>query len=262
MLSDTEFLRYSRQLMLPMCAEQGIHKLKQSRVVIVGAGGLGSIAAPYLAGAGVGCIRVYDDDLVTTSNLPRQWLYAGGEGHSKAILASQKLARINPACRASGHAVRLDSGNAIEALENTDLVLDCSDNMATRQAINARCFALGVPLISAAAIGTQAQCIALSPHNCHQHQYGCYHCLYPLAQDRAMGCNESGVLGPAVGVAASVQAGLAIQFLVREESMPWSALWRMDCANLKSEIFRIPQDPTCPVCSGCSSAAEARGEVT
>lgn len=253
MLSDSDFLRYSRQVMLPACGENGVLKLQQSRVVIIGLGGLGCIAAPYLAGAGVGYLELIDDDLVSTSNLPRQWFYAGHQGQAKVEVAKAALQAVNADTDIAAFVEQLSDDNALLRLQGADLVLDCSDNMTTRQLINRTCLTLGIPFVSAAAIGMDAQCLAINPdfceHSATERSYGCYHCLYPFDDLVTGSCRESGVMGPVVGMAASQQATLALQVLLGVESVPWSVLWRMDCAQFFTQCVAVPKDRACPVCA-------------
>ena len=160
-LSDKEYLRYGRQLMLAEVGEEGQARLKDKSVLIVGLGGLGSPLALYLAGAGVGTLWLADGDTVDSSNLPRQILFdSEAVNHSKAELARERLAAHNPLVELIAINQRLDADSLPEFVAEVDLVIDCCDNLATRQAINAACVAQGKPWISAAAVGWQGQLMA------------------------------------------------------------------------------------------------------
>lgn len=258
MLSDSDFLRYSRQIMLPVCGEEGIERLARRRVAIVGLGGLGVIAAPYLAAAGVGHLSLIDDDTVSLSNLPRQWLYSPVQSSAeqspyKADQLTRRLAEIQPSVQVKPVISRLIQTNAVSLLSDYDLILDCSDTMATRQLINQTAFNLGIPLITATATGMQAQAVALHPqHTGIERQgitYGCYRCLYPFDDLPDGSCQTQGVLGPVVGMAGCYQATLALRALLNDSSLQWSVLWRIDCASFAQGFIHITQTPDCPVCA-------------
>ncbi|RUO23956.1 molybdopterin-synthase adenylyltransferase MoeB [Aliidiomarina minuta] len=246
MLSDEDFLRYSRQLMLPDCGEAGILRLQASRVVIVGLGGLGSVAASYLAGAGVGELILIDHDRLSLSNLPRQPLYdLEGLKQSKADLARKRLLSQNPNVRIEAVAQALNAANAKKLLGgDIDAVLDCTDNMATRQLVNQSCQKYRQVLFSAAAIGYQGQYIALHP----QSGKGCYHCLYPDVDLPAESCSSAGVMGPVVGMLGALQGLQAIRFLLGQK-VQWSQLQLFDGHQLQWQSFAVPQINDCPACS-------------
>lgn len=244
MLSDADFIRYSRQIMLPECGEAGIEKLKATTIVIVGCGGLGQIVAPYLAAAGIGCIDLIDHDNIEVSNLPRQWLYpADSVGQFKARRLKQQLHMLDSRCLINAVEQQLTQSNVVKLTAKADLILDCSDNMPTRQLINRTAYKLNIKLISAAAIGMNTQVLALNPT-----QPGCYYCLYPYADLPTGNCQSQGVLGPVVGMAASHQASLALQAILSPEQVKWQRLWRFNASSGSSDWLQIISGPHCPIC--------------
>ncbi|RUO29270.1 molybdopterin-synthase adenylyltransferase MoeB [Aliidiomarina sedimenti] len=256
MLSDADFLRYSRQLMLPLCGESGIQRLRQARVALVGLGGLGSLVAPYLAAAGVGTLRLFDHDSISLSNLPRQWLYQETDVQMpKVAVMARQLKTIHAGLKVDATAARVSADNIHHLLSDIDLIIDCSDNMATRQLLNRHAFIAEVPLVTGAAIGMQAQGMAFHSAHCGtEYNAGCYHCLYPITELAAGSCQTDGVLGPVVGMAGCYQATLALRILLQDPAMQWSQLWRFDLASGHQQIIQITQDTACPVCAGHTSA--------
>ncbi|GAA3551775.1 molybdopterin-synthase adenylyltransferase MoeB [Zobellella aerophila] len=245
MLSDNEFLRYSRHLLLEDVGEAGQLRLKNAAVLIVGLGGLGSPAAQYLAAAGVGTLWLADHDLVDVSNLQRQTLYdIGSLQHSKAETAREKLLQLNPEIEMIAINQRLDADTLGDFVAEVDLVLDCTDNMATRQAINAACYAWGKPLIIGAAIRFEGQLLALDPAAGH----GCYRCLYGPDISERLNCSNSGVIGPVVGTIGLLQALEAIKWLTGTGTVPLGQLKLFDAKAHSWQTLRVPKDPGCPVC--------------
>lgn len=249
MLSNADFLRYSRQLMLPVCGEAGIKRLQRSHVVVIGAGGLGSISAAYLAAAGVGQLTIIDDDCVELSNLPRQWLYQAVDvGAPKADCLAAALETINTDTNVRAIKHRFELSNAATIIDQADLLLDCTDNLATRQHINEFCLNTHLPWVFAAAIGFQSHCMALHPSRIKAAEHGCLHCLYPFNELPAGRCTEQGVLGPAVGLAASMQASLALRALWQDPQLPWGQLWQSDQLSFAHHTLQVPNDSGCTVC--------------
>ncbi|QNF17086.1 HesA/MoeB/ThiF family protein [Aeromonas jandaei] len=243
-LSDKEYLRYGRQLMLAEVREAGQARLKDKSVLIVGLGGLGSPLALYLAGAGVGTLWLADGDTVDSSNLPRQILFdSEAVNHSKAELARERLAAHNPLVELIAINQRLDAASLPEFVAEVDLVIDCCDNLATRQAINAACVAQGKPWISAAAVGWQGQLMARTSTD-----HACYACLYPLDTQIAERCETSGVTGPLVGVMGSLQALEALKLLLGMPSPVAGTLRRFDALTHQWQTLTLAPDPDCPVC--------------
>ncbi|MEX8925699.1 ThiF family adenylyltransferase, partial [Salmonella enterica] len=202
-MNDRDFMRYSRQILLGDIAIEGQQKLLNSHVLIVGLGGLGSPAALYLAGAGIGTLTLADDDDVHLSNLQRQILFTTDDiAHPKAQAAKLRLAQLNPGSELIVLQQRLTGDVLKNAVAHADVVLDCTDNMATRQEINAACVALNTPLISASAVGFGGQLMVLTP----PWEQGCYRCLWPDDVEPERNCRTAGIVGPVVGVMGTLQA--------------------------------------------------------
>ncbi|ECO7698369.1 HesA/MoeB/ThiF family protein [Salmonella enterica] len=209
-MNDRDFMRYSRQILLGDIAIEGQQKLLDSHVLIVGLGGLGSPAALYLAGAGIGKLTLADDDDVHLSNLQRQILFTTDDiAHPKAQAAKLRLAQLNPGSKLIVLQQRLTGDVLKNAVAHADVVLDCTDNMATRQEINAACVALNTPLISASAVGFGGQLMVLTP----PWEQGCYRCLWPDDVEPERNCRTAGIVGPVVGVMGTLQALEAIKLL-------------------------------------------------
>jgi molybdopterin/thiamine biosynthesis adenylyltransferase len=208
-LSDAELERYGRQLVLPEWGLAAQAAVAQARVLVIGAGALGSPVALYLAGAGVGRLGIVDDDAVELSNLHRQLLHFTPDvGVPKAESAAAKLRFLNPDVVVEPYRVRVDPGNAGALVEGQDLVVDCSDAFATRYAVNAACCAARVPLVEAGVSGFGGLVMTVKPG-----ETACYRCAFPTQPVDAPGCAEAGVLGPAAGVVGSLQALEALRVL-------------------------------------------------
>lgn len=249
MLNDQEFLRYSRQLLLEEFGPEGQEKLKQSTVLIVGLGGLGSPAALYLAAAGVGTLLLADDDRLHITNLQRQILYRSNEvPQGKARLAQRQLQALNPLVSCIALEQRLQGSILSEAVARADLVLDCSDNMATRHAVNAACVAIGKPLISGSAVGFSGQLLVIEP----PYAQGCYACLYPEQTEPQRNCRTAGVLGPVVGVIGTLQALEAIKMLAGMASPLSGKLRLFDGKQQSWSTLQLSQASNCPVCRGAA----------
>ncbi|MHA7848842.1 HesA/MoeB/ThiF family protein [Serratia sp. D1N4] len=249
MLNDQEFLRYSRQLLLEEFGPEGQEKLKQSTVLIVGLGGLGSPAALYLAAAGVGKLLLADDDQLHITNLQRQILYRSNEvPQGKARLAQRQLQALNPLVACIALEQRLQGSILSEAVARADLVLDCSDNMATRHAVNAACVAIGKPLISGSAVGFSGQLLVIEP----PYAQGCYACLYPEQTEPQRNCRTAGVLGPVVGVIGTLQALEAIKMLAGMASPLSGKLRLFDGKQQSWSTLQLSQASNCPVCRGAA----------
>ncbi|HGY4723378.1 TPA: ThiF family adenylyltransferase [Citrobacter amalonaticus] len=245
-MNDRDFMRYSRQILLGDIAIDGQQKLLASRVLIVGLGGLGSPAALYLAGAGVGTLVLADDDEVHLSNLQRQILFTTDDiARAKSQVAQQRLARLNPDIELLSLTQRL-SGEALRhAVAQADVVLDCTDNMATRQEINAACVALDTPLITASAVGFGGQLMVLTP----PWSQGCYRCLWPDDAEPERNCRTAGVVGPVVGMMGTLQALEAIKLLSGME-IPDGELRLFDGKTSQWRSLALRRASGCPVCGG------------
>lgn len=248
-MNDADFMRYSRQLLLEDIGPQGQQKLLNARVLIVGLGGLGSPAALWLAGAGVGTLWLADDDRVHVSNLQRQILFASADiDRPKAQAAQQRLHELNPGIQLVTLDKRLEGDTLRQAIGEVDLVLDCTDNMVSRQAINAACVALGKPLISASAVAFGGQMMVLTP----PWRHGCYRCLWPDESEPQRNCRTAGVLGPVVGIMGGLQALEAIKLLcglpVRDD-----CLHLFDARSLQWRTLARQPSQRCPVCGGADA---------
>ncbi|CNL02540.1 thiamine biosynthesis protein ThiF [Yersinia mollaretii] len=246
-LSDQDFLRYSRQLLLEDLGPEGQQKLKQASVLIVGLGGLGSPAALYLAAAGVGKLWLADDDALEISNLQRQVLYRTADmGQNKAKLAQRHLQSLNPQIEAITLDQRLAGSPLTEAVAAVDLVLDCCDNMETRHQVNAACVLAGKPLISGSAVGFSGQLLIIEPPYAH----GCYACLYPSKETQQRNCRTAGVLGPVVGVIGTLQALEAIKMLAGLPSALSGKLRLFDGKQQSWSTLQLSKASHCPACGG------------
>ncbi|PKH05796.1 HesA/MoeB/ThiF family protein [Moritella sp. Urea-trap-13] len=251
-LSDQEYLRYSAHLLLEDVGEQGQLALRDAKVLIVGVGGLGAPVALYLASAGVGHLYLADDDHVELSNLQRQIIFTQQQlKQAKVSAAKVSLSQLNPHIEVTAYAQRLTLESAnnemLEMFEQVDLVIDCTDNMPTRQTINKICVMQKTPLIVGAGIRMEGQLISF---NAQQADSACYHCLYPFEQTaETNNCSTSGVLGPLVGVIGSLQALEAIKYLTGMPVSSLNRLMRFDGKTLQWQHFSVTKDPNCSVCS-------------
>ncbi|NAW66375.1 HesA/MoeB/ThiF family protein [Photobacterium halotolerans] len=248
MLTDESFLRYQRQVQLPEIGEQGQQALQQARVLIIGAGGLGAPAALYLAAAGVGSLVIADGDRVERSNLQRQIIYRDdNQGESKAQAAVAQVKALNPLIRARAVTARLAKLQLAMEISLADVVLDCTDNFASRHAINQACFEHEKRLISAAAIRWQGQ---LMSFDFRTRQGPCYHCLFPEAEMPApQNCSESGIAGPVVGIMGAFQALQAVKAITDSGDLCVRQFRQFDGLSLQWQQFTLPANPQCPVCS-------------
>ncbi|ATU62563.1 HesA/MoeB/ThiF family protein [Salmonella enterica subsp. enterica] len=245
-MNDHDFMRYSRQILLGDIAIEGQQKLLNSHVLIVGLGGLGSPAALYLAGAGIGKLTLVDDDDVHLSNLQRQILFTTDDiAHPKAQAAKLRLAQLNPGSKLIVLQQRLTGDVLKNAVAHADVVLDCTDNMATRQEINAACVALNTPLISASAVGFGGQLMVLTP----PWEQGCYRCLWPDDVEPERNCRTAGIVGPVVGVMGTLQALEAIKLLSGMET-PSGELRLFDGKTSQWRSLALRRASGCPVCGG------------
>ncbi len=238
MFNDEQLNRYSRQLMVDELDLDGQEALAAARVLIVGCGGLANPAALYLAGAGVGQLVLADDDRVELSNLHRQVAFRGDQVHqSKAEALRDQLQLLNAV-------VRVDDAWLDDAVAEATLVLDCTDNFVTRQAINRACVAHAKPLVSGAAIRMDGQ---LAVFDLRAADSPCYACVYGDGTDGDLACSEAGILGPVVGVVGTLQALAAIRTL--SGASVASVLHLFDGRTLGWRQVAIPRDPQCPVCA-------------
>jgi molybdopterin-synthase adenylyltransferase len=244
-LSDEEMLRYNRQIVLRDFDFDGQEKLKASRVLIVGLGGLGCAAAPYLASAGVGHLTLLDFDSVSLSNLQRQILHSDATlGQPKVESARQRLAEINPHCQLEPIDAQLDDAQLSALIARQDAVLDCTDNVSAREQINRLCYQHKVPLISGAAIRMEGQLSVFT----WQQDEPCYRCISRLFGDQTLSCVEAGVLAPLVGVIGAMQALEAIKALTALGQPARSRLLIYDAMSAEFRNMKVMQDRHCEVC--------------
>ena len=246
-LSARELERYSRNILLENVGVEGQAKLSRSRVFVVGTGGLGSPALLYLAAAGVGEVAFVDHDRVDLTNLQRQILFGTADvGHSKAYAAADNLRRLNPEIRLLPYVGALTPDNALDYLEGSDVVIETSDNLATKFLVNDAAVQLGIPAVLAGILRFEGQLISVLPG-----QSACYRCLFqsPPPPEAVPSCSEAGVLGAIAGVIGSMQAGEALKILLGVGEPLFGRLLR---ANLLTGEFRtIP----IPLRSGCAACA-------
>ena len=246
MLTDQELLRYSRQVLLQQVDIDGQLKLKNSRVLIVGVGGLGSPVALYLAAAGVGELHLADFDRVDLTNLQRQIIHdTDSVGEHKVDSALRRLSAINPEIKLVAHRSALEADSLADAVAAVDLVLDCCDNFSTREAVNAACVAARKPLVSGAAIRLEGQ---LSVFDSRQAASPCYHCLYGHGSEEELTCSEAGVIGPLVGLVGSLQALEALKVLAGFGEPLVGRLLLIDAMSTRFRELRVKRDPACSVC--------------
>lgn len=248
-LRGSEFERYSRQIMLEEWGEDGQLLLKNSKVAIVGCGGLGNVAATFLAGAGVGCLTLIDGDDVELSNLPRQMAFdIDSCDLNKADELMQRLFSQNDDIDIHVNPLFVDEDNIDELLRNHDLVLDCTDNFKIRSLMNQWSVSNGLPLLSASVIGWQGQILLMDGIN----EHGCYQCLFNLntatAKDEQGTCSTLGVNPAMVGVVGSYQANGALRWLLKLPSTLSSHITLIDGASFSMNQFKRSANTDCSVC--------------
>jgi sulfur carrier protein ThiS adenylyltransferase len=242
-------MRYSRQMLLDDIAIDGQQKLLASRVLIIGLGGLGSPAALYLAGAGIGTLVLADNDNVHISNLQRQILFTTDDiDQPKSAVTKQRLSRLNPDIQLIALNQRLIGEPLHQQIQQADVVLDCTDTMTSRQAINAACVALGTPLITASAVGFGGQLMVVAPPLTH----GCYRCLWPEEQEPERNCRTAGIVGPVVGVMGTLQALEAIKLLNGMDTAA-DVLRLFDARSGHWRSLTRTRSPDCSVCGGVNA---------
>jgi molybdopterin/thiamine biosynthesis adenylyltransferase len=245
-LTDAELLRYSRQILLQHIDIDGQLRLKQGRALIIGLGGLGSPVALYLAAAGVGELHLADFDTVDLTNLQRQILHdSHSVGQTKVDSAMARLNAINPDITLVPHPIALDADSLAAAVAAVDVVLDCSDNFGTREAVNAACVAARKPLVSGAAIRLEGQLSVFDPR---REDSPCYHCLYGHGSESELTCSEAGVVGPLVGLVGSLQALEALKLLAGFGETLVGRLLLIDALTTRLRELKVRRDPKCSVC--------------
>ena len=252
--SSGEFARYSRHLIMPEVGLEGQAKLKSASVLIIGAGGLGTPSATYLAAAGVGRIGIVDFDVIEKSNLHRQVLYTESDvGKSKADVARKRLLEINPNVSVEVHKLRLDSSNALEILGAYDIILDGTDNFPTRYLVNDACVLLGKPNVYASIFRFEGQASVFSLANAP-----CYRCLYPEPPPPGLvpSCAEGGVLGVLPGIMGSIQAAEAIDLILGKGRSLAGRLLLFDALDMTFKELKLRKNPECKVCGPDATVKE------
>ncbi|MDO6499930.1 molybdopterin-synthase adenylyltransferase MoeB [Photobacterium sanguinicancri] len=245
-LTDAEMLRYNRQIILRQFDFDGQEALKASSMLILGAGGLGCASTQYLAAAGVGKLTLIDDDKVEVSNLQRQVLHNDSTvGQLKVDSAKRALETINPNLHVESIAKRLDDAALLTLIEQHSLVLDCSDNVDTRNQLNRLCFQTKTPLISGAAIRMEGQISVYT----YQDDQPCYECLSTLFGQQALTCVEAGIMSPVVGIVGAVQAMEAIKVVANMGTPLTGKILMLDAMSMNWREMKLGKQPNCPVCS-------------
>ena len=253
-LNDDLLLRYSRHILLPEVGVAGQARIADAAVLIVGAGGLGCPVALYLGAAGVGRLLLADGDTVDLTNLQRQIGHATAAiGENKADSLARSVLAINPEIEVRPIREALAGSALGEAVAAVDLVVDASDNFATRHAVNRACVQYGKPLVSGAAIGFSGQ---LAVFDSRRANSPCYHCLFPdHADEPELRCAEAGVFSPLVGVIGSMQAMEALKYLAQVGEVLVGRLRLWDGLRTEARVLKAPRDPACPVCGQATAQA-------
>ncbi len=249
-MNDDQLLRYSRHILLPQIGIEGQAGILAARVLMVGAGGLGSPAAMYLAAAGVGTLVLADGDTVDLTNLQRQILHSqDAVGRLKVDSGRDTLGRLNPETRVIPLGRRLEGAELAAEVALADVVLDCSDNFATRHAINRACVVHRKPLVSGAAVRFDGQ---VSVFDLRQGDSPCYHCLFPEGEDvEEVRCAVMGVFAPITGIVGAVQAAEALKLLADCGEPLTGRLLLLDALAMDWRTIRLGRDPACAVCASC-----------
>lgn len=245
-MNDDALSRYSRQMLLTNFDVEGQMNLSAKHAVIIGAGGLGNVAAAYLAGAGVGRLTIIDDDQVELSNLPRQIMYDETDvGNLKSEALKQALVARNSDLEINAVVARVSEANAEDLLQGADVILDCCDNFDTRKSVHRWAMSNTIPLISGAAIRWEGQQVNF---RYDQTSTPCYECLYPELSDQQLSCNVSGIIGPVVGVVGVQQSLEAIKVLSGKGEAKHGMLRLFDGLSGDWRTMRLSTDDECHAC--------------
>ncbi|MEW6314298.1 MAG: HesA/MoeB/ThiF family protein [Pseudomonadota bacterium] len=246
-MNDNQLLRYSRHILLPQIGIEGQQALLAAHVLVIGAGGLGSPAALYLAAAGVGTLTICDGDTVDLTNLQRQILHrTTAVGDAKTASAQRTLAEINPEVRVNAINERVDAARLLELVAPADVVVDGSDNFATRHAVNRACVQLKKPLVSGAAIRFDGQ---VAVFDLRRDDSPCYHCLFPeYAEGEEERCALMGVFAPLTGIIGCMQAAEALKLLLGTPTLA-GKLMLLDALTMTWRTIVLKQDSACSVCN-------------
>ncbi len=246
-MNDQQLLRYSRHILLPQIGIEGQEAIVGARALVIGAGGLGSPAAYYLASAGIGTLVLADGDTVDLTNLQRQILHrTDAVGMTKVDSGKRTLAEINPECAVVAIGERLAAERLEQEVAQADVVLDCCDNFATRHAVNRACVKFRKPLVSGAAIRFDGQ---VAVFDSRQADSPCYHCLFPEGQEvEEVRCAVMGVFAPLTGIIGAVQAAEALKLLMACGTSLAGRILLLDGLGMEWREIRVPRDPACQVC--------------
>jgi len=258
-MDDQQLLRYSRHILLPQIGVEGQEKLLAARVLVIGAGGLGSPVALYLASAGVGHIVLCDNEDVDLTNLQRQIVHRTASiGMKKVDSARATLAAINPEVEVAALAERVDEGRLQTLAAQADVVIDGSDNFATRHAVNRACVSLHKPLVSGAAVRFDGQ---VAVFDLRAANMPCYACLFPeQGESEDVRCAVMGVFAPLTGIVGSIQAAEALKLLADTGETLAGRLMLIDALTMQARTIKLAKDPACMVCGAATAArASARG---
>jgi len=247
-MHDHQLLRYSRHILLPQIEYEGQQTLTQSHVLIVGAGGLGSPVALYLAAAGVGKLTICDFDHVDLTNLQRQIIHTTAQvGLNKALSAQLTLNALNPEVVVQTVQTKSSPERFAKMISKADVVVDCSDNFATRYALNRLCYAAKTPLVSGAAIRFEGQ---ITVFDFRDETSPCYHCLFPdVGTDQEMRCADNGVFAPLVGMIGTAQAAETLKLILNIGQTLQGRLMLLDAMTAEWRTIRLVRDPACKVCA-------------
>ena len=247
-MDDDQLLRYSRHILLPEMGIEGQEKLLAAHALVIGAGGLGSPAAMYLASGGVGHITLADGDSVDLTNLQRQILHTtAAVGRAKAYSGKDTLSQLNPEIDITAIPERLEGDRLAQIIANADVVLDCSDNFATRHAVNRACVEYRKPLVSGAGVRFDGK---VSVFDLRHGGAPCYNCLFPEdSEAEETRCAVMGVFAPLTGIIGAVQAAEALKLLAGAGESLNGRLLLFDCLGMEWRSVRLSKDPACKVCS-------------
>ncbi len=245
-MDDNQLYRYSRQIMLSQIDISGQIKLLNANVLIVGAGGLGSPVAMYLAAAGVGHLTIYDNDQVDLSNLQRQIAHhTHNVGMDKVISTLETVKNLNPDVKVHAVKAKLEGETLENEVQATDIVLDCSDNFTTRFSINAACVKFKKPLVSGAAIRFEGQ---VSVFHCAENNSPCYNCLYQQEGEELQTCSTNGVIAPITGIVGSIQALEAMKLIIGMGESLIGRLLVIDGLTMEFNTLKLRRNSHCPTC--------------
>jgi len=245
-LREDQIERYSRQILLPNVGGKGQEKILGAKVLVIGAGGLGSPCALYLASAGVGRIGIVDSDAVELNNLQRQILHSTQNvGKVKVDSAKERLNAINPDVQVSTYKVRLTSENILDIIKDYDIIVDGSDNFPTRYLVNDACVISEKPLSHGGIFRFDGQAITILPG-----KSPCYRCLFPEPPPPGLvpSCQEAGILGAVAGVIGTIQANEVLKYILEIGELLTGRLFIFNALDCNSRLVRVPRDPKCPVC--------------